>query len=69
MSTTDARARAEKLLQDEPSRPRAICTDPFSKPGTVAIGFALRGVGSCLLTVASAEWNVDWRKNLGILDA
>lgn len=57
MAATDARTQAEAQLQGNPSARVGLWTDSTSKPGTVAIGIALRGVGSCLVAVDAAEYD------------
>lgn len=65
-----ARTRAEQLLEAAaPTVQRAICTDVDSKPGTVGVGIAIRGIGSALFAVDAAEWDQDWRRNLALFEA
>jgi len=54
---TDARARAEQHLADSATARYGIYTDTKAKPGFVAIGLAIRGVGSCLIAMEASEYD------------
>ena len=57
MSRTLAREEAEALLAGSETSKYAISTDSEIKPGTVVIGLAIRGAGSCLLAVPAGEYD------------
>ena len=63
---TTARDDAEFLLAGNESGRYGISTDSEIKPGTVVIGLAVRGAGSCLMAVPSGEY--DGRKVLEAID-
>ena len=63
---TTARDDAESLLAGNESARYGISTDSEIRPGTVVIGLAIRGAGSCLLAVPAGEY--DGRRVLEALD-
>lgn len=52
-----ARTEAERLLAETPQVPYGVWTDSESRPGTVIVGIAIRGVGAAAIAIDAAEYD------------
>lgn len=57
MTVADVRTEAERQLEARPQNRYGIWTDMTLNPERVAIGIAIRGLGSCVIAVERAEYD------------
>ena len=55
-AVTPARRLAEEALSQSDTARIGVYADKASRPGSVALGLAIRGVGSCLIAIDANEF-------------